>query len=338
MNRALVLAILLATAGLAGCLGSGDDAPANATSANETQQVANQTPETSEGHTHDATLEAPPEWTPGRFWEVQVTDGQSGQQNTITRVVADEVDGVYRVGMPADDFSHAVVIGHFPGLGNVQPDTLGFAVHNQDFQPLSFPLETGKTWSTTLYQEDFEAEVVETTETTAKVSMQSASGSWINLTYDASMKAVSEYSGPLGLEMSVQSHGHGFEGEVKVPYDRGQFIDGRFVGAFDFMLNPAPPTGTVQVDSSYEEASVALLAGSFNVGATPPGYYLESATDPGDNSTTLETTGELEALYTSSTDVAGEWTFEHVAGGLGAAATEIIAYKTQTVELPTGAE
>lgn len=339
MKRPVVLAILLLLSGSAGCMGDdgGSTDPSEPTSSPASSESDANLTGTDQGHTHNATLEAPPEWDVGTHWTVEVQDSMSGETRTVTRVVADRTSSTYRVGMPVESFSHPVVLGHFPGMGDVRASDLSFSVHNERFQPLDFPLEQGKTWTTTLYQEDFEAEVVEASGGVARVEMTGSQNSTVEITYDASQKAITQYSGPLGLEMAVQQHGHGFEGTVKVAYDRAQFIDGRIAAAVDFMLQPAPPTGTVQVDSSYDEASFAQIVGSIPLG-TPaqPGVYREVTTDPDGNSTEImvgQTGGGLSIQYGSSASAAGEWSFEHVAGGFGVAATEIIAYQTQTVEL-----
>jgi hypothetical protein len=162
----------------------------------------------------------------------------------------------------------------------------------------------------------------------------------VELTYDAEQAAITELSGPLGAAMRVVDQGEDFEGEVEVPHGREQFIDGRIVVAFDVQLQPAPPTGTVSVPSSHEEASFAQIVGNVNLAPGQPGTYRETTTDPAGETTETQTTqvgGGLTTSYGSSADAGGEWSFEHVAGGVGAAATEIIAYQTQTAELPLDA-
>lgn len=340
MTRPTVVALLLLTAAMAGCVGgsedSGSDADAASTPGTETLEDGNATDNaTGPGHEDVASLAEPPQWSPGSFWELQLENGQTGGTTTVTRVVADRVGDTYRVGMPANSFSHPAVVSHFPGWGNVAVDDLGFTVHDERFKPLDFPLQEGKTWTTTLYQQDFEAEVTETTDAQATIVMTSEDNATVELTYDADTEAITELTGPLDLSLSVSSHGHGYEGEVKVPYDRSQFIDGRFVGAINFAFEPAPPTGSVTVDAGYDEASVAQLIGSFPIfGVASPGVYREVATDPEGETIESQTTGHFTYAYGSSTSPSGEWSFEHVAGGAGVAATEIIAYKTQTVQLP----
>lgn len=344
MKRVLSLGLLLVLAGFAGCVGgedadAGDDAEAGPSpaAANGTDGAAAE-PALED---QEVSLAEPPTWSPGTWWEVEIEDANAGETYTIRRVVTGVDGGGYHVGMPADGFSHRAMVAHFPGMGEIDPNTLGFDVHGEPFQPLSFPLEEGRSWTTTLYEQDLNAEVVSASEGTAEVEMvldDEDEEPWVSLTYDVRRGAVTSFEGPLGASMRVVDHGDGFEGAVKVPLDRDQFIDGRVVGAFDFAFEPAPPTGSVSVPSSFEEASFAQLVGNVDLGApAQPGVYHETTTDP--SGETMETTvaqagGGFTVAYGSTEEAAGDWSFEHVAGGVGAAATEIIAYRTDTVELP----
>ncbi|PSG97400.1 hypothetical protein BRD56_05620 [Thermoplasmatales archaeon SW_10_69_26] len=335
MKRALVLGLLLVAAGAAGCLG-GDDASDDAEAASAADEGNETDTANDSAALEEADLSEPPTWTPGMFWEVQIEDANTGETHQITRIVASETGNGYRVGMPADGFSHPAVLAHFPGFGTIDAQTLGFSVHGEPFQALSFPLEEGQTWSTTLYETDLEAEVLSTTDQTAEIGM-TGEGTSVNLTYDADQRAITELEGPLGASMQVTDHGTGYAGPVKVPHDREQFIDGRVVGAIDLQLQPAPPTGSASVPDAKDEASFAQIVGNIDVAPGQPGHYQETTTDPAGETTEIEVTqvgGGLTAAYGSSTEAGGEWTFEHVAGGFGAAATEIIAYRTQVVDLP----
>lgn len=345
MKRVLSLGLLLVLAGFAGCVGgedadAGDDAEPGASPAAANATDGTEDDPALEGE--EASLAEPPTWSSGTWWEVEIEDANTGETYSIQRVVTGADGGGYHVGMPADGFSHQAILAHFPGMGEIDPQTLGFDVHGEPFQPLGFPLEEGRTWTTSLYEQDLKAEVVSADGETAEVEMVidgSEDGEpWVSLTYDARRGAVTSFEGPLGASMRVVDHGEGFEGIVEVPLDRDQFIDGRVIGAFDFAFGPAPPTGSVSVPSSFEEASFAQLVGNVDLGVpAQPGVYRETTTDPAGE--TMETTlaqagGGFTVAYGSTEEAAGDWSFEHVAGGVGAAATEIIAYRTDTVELP----
>jgi hypothetical protein len=335
MRVSIALAALLVVASFAGCIG-GDEAAEDVEQTSTEQTAANESANESTGASDEPTLDEPPSWSVGDWWTVDVTVSNVGETFSTTRVVAEEASGNYRVGMPVSGFQDPIVLAHFPGFGNVNPTDLGFSVHGEPFKPLVFPLEPGKAWTTTLYEAKYEAEVLDTDETTASIGFSSENGGDVNLTYDAEAGAITEFTGPLGTEFSVTASGENYEGEVKAPHDRDQFSDGRILGAFDFTLSPAPPTGSLSVGESFDEASVALIVGSAQAfGTTPPGGYQETANAPGGETFEAQTFGELTSQVDRTTEPSGEWTFEHVAGGFGAAATEIIAYQTQVTDPAT---
>jgi hypothetical protein len=346
MTRFLVVVALAAGLALAGCLGGGGDgADTSSTDADPdgtaTSQDQGGQDGTDDGATDrpNATLEEAPTLRAGDWWTVQVEDPNTGETYTAKRVVASQHGSTYDVGLAADSFQDAVVILHWPSLGEVSAQDLSFSVHNENFKPVDFPLEGGKTWETSYFGTTYSAEVVSVDGTTATISMDDGSGDYLNLTYDAEKRAITQMAGPLGLEMQVTDQGTGHEGDVVVPHGRAQHISGRLVGAFGlggplFGLRPAPPTGSVDV--AEPEASVALIAGSVTVdGQGTPGLYQETATTPGDTALELQTTGTdgLVYKYGHADSASGTWEFEHVAGGAGAAASEVIAYEKLTVTL-----
>lgn len=281
------------------------------------------------------TLSEAPTWVPGDWWRVKVDAEILGESYTITRVVAGEEGGDYRVGMPVDGFSDPVVLVHLPGVGNIAKSDLSFNVHNELFQPLDFPLTQGKTWTTSWYGQEMEMEVVSVDGSRATVEM-TLNNETTELVYDATARAITQFEGSLGTTYEVVDHGTNYTGEVRVPHGRQQFIAGRVAGAFDFTLSPAAPTESLDVPPELDRASIALIVGG--IGPAPQGYYHEVATDP--NGTTYEATHTGALMYELfvSESPGGTWEFEHVAAGVGAAATEIIAYHVQDVVLPVGGE
>lgn len=343
----LVLVLVLATAlATAGCLGGGGtEADAGTSSTDGSGSGPAPTGGSDGGGSGNATadskvatLEEAPSWQVGEWWTVKVSDPFTGKSFTVKQVVASKHGSTYDVGLAKDDFRDSIVVFHWPALGEVSAKDLSFSIHNGPFKPAKFPMEKGQSWETTYYGETtYQAEVTAVDGKTAEVTMTDGDGEYINLTYDAEAETVTKLTDLLGLQVEVTDHGTGYTGDVVVPHGRSQYISARVAGAFGlggpiFGLRPAPPTGSVDV--SEPQASVALLAGSIPVNGQPsPGLYRETATTPGGTSLQLQTTGTdgLVYKYGHAEEAKGSWSFEHVAGGVGAAAAEIIAYEQLTV-------
>lgn len=349
MHRAVLAVLMVLALSVAGCLADGgsDDgaSPSDVDDPDAGSADGDDPGENATISRPNATLEDPPEWRVGDWWTTTVTDAFSGETHTTTRVVAAREGSTYHVGLAADDFSDAAVVAGWPPVGEVQARDLSFQLHGERFQPVAFPLEEGTSWSTTYEgREGYEAEVVSVAGTTAEVGMtrtaQSPFGSvetTMNLTYDARHRAVTEATDDLGRTYEVTDRGEAYEGDVVVPLGRAQHLEGRVIGVFDGLAvtpNFAPPTGSVRV--SQPAASAMLLAGSAPLaGGSPPGVYQEVAQPPGGDAFQLDSTGTegLSVTHVHAEEASGTWEFQHVAGGYGAAATEIVAYDPLTVTL-----
>lgn len=347
MNRPVLTIILAAALAFAGCLGGGgndagaasDDGDAGDGAGSGPGQTGDDGTDAGADDHWNATLEEAPPWEPGQWWTTTVTDVNTDETHTVTQVVASQHGSSYDVGLAAEDFSTPVVIAHWPPIGELGTD-LTYPIHNEVFKPVEFPLEEGNTWETTyLGTQEGTAEVTSVDGTTAEVEMTSGNTTIVSLTYDAEMETITQLEDSLGLSYEVTDHGHGYDGDVVVPHGKSQYISARVAGAFGldgplFGLGPAPPTGSVDV--SEPQASAALLAGSLTVnGAAPPGVYQETVHTPDDESTSLQATGTsgIEVAYVTVEEAQGTWDFEHVAGGVGIAGTEIVAYEKLTVTL-----
>lgn len=297
----------------------------------------------------NATLQEPPEWRVGDWWTVEVTGAYTGETHTVTQVVTGRHGSTYHVGLAADDLDEAAIVAGWPPVGEVRARDLSFRLHGERFQPLTFPLEEGATWTTAYEgQAGYKAQVVSAGGTTAEVgfsrTVETAAGSFeatMNLTYDAEVRAVTKVEDPSGRTVQVTDHGTGFEGRVLVPHGRAQYLSGRVVGVFDGLAvgtDVATPSGSLRV--AEPAASVALLVGSASVaGAAPPGFYQEVASPPARDALELSSAGTdgLTTVHVHVDEAAGTWTFRHVAGGFGAAATEIVAYEPLWTTLDGGA-
>lgn len=335
-GRRLAVALLALSLVLAGCLGGDEASPSGSDdpSAAEATDAGNDTtpreaPEPPEAG-GNATLAEPPDLEAGDWWDVRVDHELTDETYRVRRVVAGQVGDDYRVGLSS--MSGPVVFGHVPSLGDVRASDLSYRVHDERFRPLDFPLEEGKTWTTTYLGVGYEATVEETDGPRAKVTYREDDGDvGLVAIYDAEVGALASLDGPLGVTATVVDHGTDHAGEVVVPYDRSQRLDGRFLGAADWAAEPAPPTGTVDVPSGYDEAVVGLILGGFG-GA--PGVYREEAKAPDGTTFEATSTGEFVLHLDRSTAPSGTWELTHAAAGPGFAATELVLYKVQTADLP----
>ncbi len=327
----VLLTLVVATAGCLGGGGGGADVDTQSDDGNGDDGIGPGADDGNDTVNRTATLEEAPTWVTGDWWTVRVDAEILDESYTITRVVADEVQGDYRVGMPLEEFSDPVVLVHLPGVGNIRSSDLSFNVHNERFHPLDFPLTEGKTWTTTWYGSEMGMEVVSVDGSQATVEM-TLNNETTELVYDADARAIVEFEGSLGTTYEVVDQGTNWTGEVRVPHGREQFIAGRIVGAFDFTLTPGAPVESLDVPAQHDRASIALIVGG--IGPAPQGYYHEVATAPDGTTYEATHTGTLQYQLGVSEAPGGTWEFEHVAGGVGAAATEIIAYQVQDVTLP----
>lgn len=330
---ALALALTLVTAGCIGGGGGEAGSPSSSSTQDAPDGAGNATGGSGDGQQDGedrATLQEPPTWEAGDWWDVQVEYTIFDETATTRRVVAGTVGGDHRVGLAP--FSNPVVFGHLPGVGDVRASDLSYDVHGERFQPLDFPLTEGKTWTTSYLDTEYEATVNATEGTAAEISFAATDGDLrMAAVYDAEVGALTEVHGPLGTKVTVTDHGMNHTGEVVVPHDRAQMLDGRFAGAFTFGLEPAPPVGSIEVPDEYDRASVGLLLGS--IGGTP-GFYREEAHDPAGNTFAATSTGEFTISLDLSQEPSGTWETSHVTAGAGFAATELVLYKIQTATLP----
>lgn len=325
--RVPLLALALAFATVAGCLGG---SPATTTSASK----AAATP----------TLAAPPAWRVGEWWDVKVTDAFDRETHEAKRVVAGMEGDRYLVGMPKDAFSNELMVLHLPGFGEVAKSTLGYSVHDAPFEPVRFPLVDGLRWETAFEGIAFHAVASVGSPTLAEIDMTSAGGGHIHLTYDAAVGDVTRvvFDGYATLE--VTGHGYGYAGVVTVPrMAHLAFAEARTGPVLSSTQQPASPLQTVQVDDAYDRISFVLLAGSLLPLVEPgapdqaAGYYDDLATGPDGARYDLQvfpTDTGLKAAYHMVDKPGGAWAFRQVVGGPGIAVAEGIAYRVENVELP----
>lgn len=348
MRKPAVAIALVAAFVLAGCLGAVEDAPGDvASNGSEGPRLGLDSPlpvEPAAG----TDLSAPPQWAVGEWWEIEAEFTGYGGSATITRVVAGTDGGSYLVGMSKDSFNDRALVLHFPGFGRVNASTLGFDAHDRPMNLLQFPLAEGATWETQWYSgAPLPAEVVEVDGDTAHVVLDN-DGTHMEVTYDASVRVITELVVDGYMRYEVVDHGLAFPGTVEVPYKHDLvFCHGRIAVAqaiepcaLELAPNPKPPTETVTLDDTYDRASFGLLMSDLqDTGAAGTGYYRVEATTP-DGTTyaaeKLPDTPGVRLVTDGHAPAAGDWEVTTVATGAGFSLFEGVAYEVLEITAPAG--
>jgi hypothetical protein len=340
--RPLPTFLLIFSFVLAGCVG---DPTPTAAEPSVDPRLPDFRPVQTEPETPRTLLEAP-KYKQGEWWKIRMTDGFTGATYETTRVIVGVEGDYYLVGMPRESFNHDFMVLHIPGFGQVSREDLSFEIHDALFQPLRFPMFEGDSWVTA-----FEGRPVTMTvrtiesETRAIVQMVSNSGQSTdnaNLTYDAVVGEVVLNDQPNYASYEVVEHGFNYTGIVTVPHQHDLIfqhfrIGGPLVSGF-----PAVATSNIDniaVDTTYDRVSAAIIY--FPIGPnTPAGYFSERVTSPQSDvfqMTVMPAESTAVRLLTFFSDrPGGQWTLEHVAGGLGGIGAEGIAYHIYDVDMPSG--
>ncbi len=338
MNRTFALLCLVSFL-LAGCAGtSGDDpGPAGASDEDPSDPVGGGNGTVA----RNVSLDDAPEYQLGEWWRVRVTEFFTGATYETTRVVAGVEDDNWLVGMPAETFSHEIMVMHVPGFGQVDRFDLGFEIHDALYIPLPFPLVEGDTWQTAFEGRAVTGSVNETSGTTARVEFHGASDT-IVATYDAAIGEFSSWEASGYARVEVLEHGYDYEGVVTVPHQHDViFINGRFAGGLDTSLTPAPPVEEIEVDATYQRVSFILATADLaEAGQPDAGYYSITATAPDGTEYSLTTLPGGSNGWTIDTyghdDPGGTWSLQYEAVGAGFVFIEGIAYHVFDVVLPEG--
>lgn len=343
----VLLAVSLVTAGCLG-LGSEEEEPEESEDAETSANQAGGENQSADGESiEELSASAPPEdergfnespqLRVGEWWTIELSSQTYGVEAEATVVVAGMQEGRYMLGMPSEDFTDEAILLHLPPLGPVHPSTLGYPAHEATFEPVSFPMEEGQTWSTEWYTGALDAEVVEADGEQARIEFEG--GADIEVSYDPQLGLPESITVADTGGYTVVDHGFGYEGQVTVPWNPEIiFLNGRLAGVLDTQLGPAAPMEEIEVEGPYDRASIALLMGNLLVEG-PPGAYQVSATAP-DGSTYEDTFtptpgGEqLRIVPANSQDPVGTWQMEYTAAGGGIAAAEGIGYEALAVDLP----
>jgi hypothetical protein len=292
----------------------------------------------------NATTAAAPRLVEGEWWKIRF-DGAFYTSEDLLRVVANATPDGYVFGMPHEGWMKEAIVYHAPAFGDVAAD-LSYAVHNERFEPLRFPLTTGATWQTVFAAAPMTATVEEADEFTATIRydmppsddptamamgllMPMGDLGTMRLTYDARMHEIVRMQSSLG-SWEVIAHGYGFRGWVSVPKGAHTAID---YGVFGPDADNPLPSRTVHVDESFNR--ITVLHAVFGVS---PGVYRVTSTAPDGESFVTEVIGtaEFKAGMFEVANPGGDWTQEDLAAGVGGTYTMGIAYQQYDILVPEG--
>lgn len=349
MAREALLAIVLLSAGFAGCLGSEPSEPAT-TAQNREQANVSQRNGTAAAPTNatDPARAGPvesPSWEEGRWWRYEV-DHALAETRTITLVVAEATAQAYRLGWTEVEPALATLLFHFPPAGELTRPNLGWWMHDETVAILDFPLEDGKTWSAHVGDQDlrFTAERNGTRDGAPVYTIEGVDGNGtlhVEARYSAAvgfftqMARYFDRGGPPSPGVQLVDHGNAStlpgDGTVVVP-SMTDALDHAVLGP-DLEQGRPPtgqPAGTFQVD----EGTSYLAFGAFLGGAE--GVYEVGWRAPGGGPTVVQeenAPGE-EAVYLATSfpsDPAGRWEYQAAPLGPGFVFLEAVAVTTETV-------
>lgn len=293
-----------------------------------------------------ATTAAAPRLVEGEWWRIQFEYGFDAV-NEVVRVVANATEDGYVFGMPHEGWFKEAIAYHAPAFGDVAHD-LSYAVHNERFEPVRFPLVAGATWETTFAMSPFTATVESADEHTATIRFDSppssdptapvmaalmgggGDGPAMRLVYDARQHEVVEMHSFIG-SWKVVEHGYGFEGWVTVPRGEHTAID---YGTFWAADGSQPVTEReVEVAGGFNRLTMMhmiapLSPGQYSIRSVPPGGE-EFVTE---HMATSETGMVLRFYEVADPD--GTWLQEDSALGAGVTYSMGIAYHQFDIHLP----
>jgi len=199
--RASLMALLMLSISLAGCINIGDS----------TRQNQNQ-PDLSNAAT----------WQIGQWW-LYTFSTPEWEDDSARLVVAedDAEDGTaYMLAISSErEAKRHAVLNHNPFLGRMTHDNLSAYENGEPQSVLNFPLTDGKSWAFTLFGIDWETEVIGVNGGTATMSATSSDGQVLTYTYDGWAGFIGsltwyDSSDMLQLRMVLTGNGFGHQGNV----------------------------------------------------------------------------------------------------------------------------
>ena len=305
--RVVILALLVFSSGLSGCLGIEDD----------------------EGSS-DSTLDTPG-WEIGDWWLYTFVTPEFGE-DSARLVIAEknEVDEQWMLAISSErEAQRHAVINHNPFLGRVTFGNLSIFENGEAQNVFNFPWSEGDTWQFTLFGEDWNAQTSFVNGDVATVNAQSNGGHTLNYWFDSSRGFItslewSDDSGEKRLSMILNSNGKSHEGQVwfiratDLKDERYQSTDGDI---YDSFTDSGHPSGidfdflVWYLDVDISGGGSGTLSLKDHSGATPLArQWGPNSRESGSIGTIPSNTGEYSLTITLS----GQQSYIHlkVAGGI----------------------
>jgi hypothetical protein len=305
--RVVILALLVLSSGLSGCLGITDDDDYS-----------------------DSTLDTPG-WQVGDWWLYTFVTPEFGE-DSARLVIAEknEVDEQWLLAISSErEAQRHAVINHNPFLGRVTFGNLSIFEDGEAQNVFNFPWSKGDAWQFTLFGEDWNAQTSFVNGDVATVNAQSNGGHTLNYWFDSSRGFITSLewlddSGERRLSMILNSNGNDHEGQVwfiratDLKDERYQSTDGDI---YDSFTDSGHPSGidfdflVWYLDVDISSGGSGTLSLKDHSGATPLARaWGSNSRESGSIGTIPSNTGEYSLTITLS----GQQSYIHlkVAGGI----------------------
>jgi hypothetical protein len=279
-----------------------------------------------------------PTWRVGDWWTYRLNSTTYDLDAEITIVVANVTPSGYVLGYPASMDATLPLLFHMPAIGPVSRE-LTYDVHERRFEPLQWPLDEGKTWTTTWISAEVTLELrqVDGKWRANNSATADASGLIYEIDYDPAAKAISRFTrvghdGIVRQQVELVGNGTGHVGDVLAPGGiRVVLLASRTAGTMSGGAPTSPQTAFTP-----PEGVDTLLVGCI-AGGAPGEYHAEVRTGAGVVCSVDATVPPGAATYQlqiveAPADGAG-WESRLVAIGQGSATAEVLGYATRIVTL-----
>ena len=308
MMRAVILALLVITGGLSGCLGITDDE-----------------------FTYDTSLDTPG-WEVGDWWLYTFVTPEFGEDSArLVIAEKDEANSNWMLAISSErEAQRHAVISHNPFLGRVTFDSLSVFENGDPQSVFNFPWNKGDTWKFTLFAEDWNAQTSFVNGDVATVNAQSNGGHTLNYWFDASRGFITSLewiddTGVKRLKMILNDNGRNHDGQVwfiRATDLKDELYESADGDIYDSFLDSGHPSGVdfdflvwyLDVDISGGGGS-GTLSLKDHAGATPLARaWGSNSRESGSIGTIPSNTGEYSLTITLN----GQDSYIHlkVAGGI----------------------
>lgn len=283
----------------------------------------------------------PPEWHVGDWWTYRLTSDTYGIDAPITLVVTNVTDSGYVVGYPAAQAEDATLplLFHMPAIGPVS-DTLAYDVHETRFEPVRWPLEEGRFWSTVWIAADVRL-TAHAENATWRINNTGYEGDSAGLryeiVYDPAAGAITSFTrtgldGVLRQGVELVERGENFTGDVvAIGNVRVVLLESRTQGTMSAGA-PATPQTAFAVPEGVDTLLVGCIAGG-----QPGQYHAEVRNAAGQvclRDTTVPPGATTLDFQVVEAPAEGDgWEARLAAVGQGSATAEVLGYASRVVTL-----